>query len=64
MTGIECKDKDREEEKMRKSMREKVAKSVREKFCATLQHMSEAMRKYHERLMGEALESMRYQLRK
>ena len=40
-------------------MREEVAKSVRGEFCATLQHRSEAMRKNHERLTREALESMR-----
>ena len=53
MTGIECTNKDREEEKMRKDMREEVAKTVRDEFCTTLQHRSEAMRKYHERLTYE-----------
>ena len=45
MTGIDSKDKDREEEKMRSSMREEVEKSARDEFCATLQHRSEATRK-------------------
>ena len=55
MTGIECEDKDREEQKMRRAMKEEVAKIVRDKFYATLQHRSEAMRKDHERLTSEAL---------
>ena len=59
MMGIERKDKDREEEKMRRATREEVAKSVREKFWITLQHRSEAMRKDHECLTMEALESMK-----
>ena len=49
---------------MRRAMREEVAKSAREEFCATLKHRPEAMRKDHERLTGEALESMRYLFRK
>ena len=40
-------------------MREEVAKSVREELCTTLKHRLEAMRKYHERLTRDALESMR-----
>ena len=38
MTGVECEDKEMEEEKMRRAMREEVAKIARETFCATLQH--------------------------
>ena len=59
MTGIGRKDKDRDEEKMMRSMKEEVMKSVRYEFCATLQHRLESMRKDHERLTREALESMR-----
>ena len=64
MTGIDCKDKYREEENTRRDMGEEMAKSVRDEFCATLQHSSEAMRKDHERLTREALESMRSRVRK
>ena len=59
MTGSDCKDKDKEEEKMRRSMREEVVKSFRDEFCDILQHRSEDMRKYHKQLTREALESMR-----
>ena len=45
---------------MRRAMREEVAKSAREEFCATLKHRPEAMRKDHEWLTREALDSMRY----
>ena len=55
MTGIDCEDKYREEEKMRRAMREEVAKSVRDEFCATLQHRSEAMRKDNGRMTRKAL---------
>ena len=55
MTGIDCKDKDRDEEKMRRDMIEEVAKIVRDEFCATLQHRSEAMRKDNGRMTRKAL---------
>ena len=58
MKGIECEDKYREEENMRRVMGEEIAKSVRDEFCATLQHRLEDMRKDHERLTREALDSM------
>ena len=44
---------------MRRAMREEVTKIVRGEFCATLQHRLEDMMKYHDRLTGEAMESMR-----
>ena len=59
MTGIEVKDKDREEDKARRAMREEVEKSVRDEFCSTLQHRPEAMRKDHKQLTREELESTR-----
>ena len=62
--GIECKDKEREEDNMRRAMREEVAKSIRDEFCATLQHRSEATRKDHKRLTREALDSMQDRVRK
>ena len=49
---------------MRRAMREEFAKSAREEFCATLQYRSESMRKDHGQLTREALESMRYILKK
>ena len=49
---------------MKRAMREEVTKSVRDEFCVTLQHRSEAMRKDHEWQTREALESMRYRVRK
>ena len=36
ITGIECKDKDREDEKTRRAMREEVVKIVRDYLCTTL----------------------------
>ena len=59
MTGIGRKDKDRDEEKMMRSMKEEVMKSVRYEFCATLQHRLETMWKYHKELTRETLDSMR-----
>ena len=53
--GIECEDKYREEENMRRAMGEEIVKSVRDEFCATLQHRSETMRKDHKRLTRGAL---------
>ena len=47
MTGIEHKDKDWEEDKIKRAMREEITKSVRDKLCTTLQHRSEAIRKDH-----------------
>ena len=49
---------------MKRAMREEVTKSVRDEFCVTLQHRSEAMRKDHEWQTREALEFMRYRVRK
>ena len=55
MTGIECKDKDREEENRRRAMREEVAKIFRKELFSTLQHRSEAMRKDNKVMTREAL---------
>ena len=61
MTGIECKDKDREEEETMRDMGEEVSKTFTDKFCANLKHRLEATRKDRERLTREALDSMRDQ---
>ena len=64
MTGIECKNKDREAKELMRATREEVTKSTRDELCSTLQHMSEATRKDHKWLARDAMESMRYQVRK
>ena len=60
MTGIERKDKDWEEDKIKRAMREEITKCVRDKLCTTLQHRSEAIRKDHKFLTREYLNSVRY----